>query len=334
MEFSRYSALLSLTGEWSSLGINSRAALEIAKADIEKYLTSINSKARIDLRIEDTKLDPQTALDKLKLLNLAGYKIVIGPQSSAEILGIKKYADENNMLIISQSSTASDLSVAGDNIFRLCPDDLGEAKAITSLILDDNIKYLIPVYRLDIGNEGLYKSLNDVATKEKLFVSEPITYTDDSENFDNILDKLKIKLNEALSKFPNTQIGVYLAAFDENMEIFREAYKFPELEKVKWYGSDGAALSKVLISNSVASDFAISVDYPCPIFGLENNASEKWMPVKKAIFESTRMEADAFALATYDALWIVYLSQISNGISTFANFKWNLKRYKCNKKFF
>lgn len=308
-------ALLSLTGEWSSLGINSKTALEIAKSDIDKYLTSVNSKVKIDLRIEDTKLDPQTALDKLKELNLAGYKIIIGPQSSAEIFAIKKYADENNILIISQSSTASNLSIPDDNIFRMCPDDFSEAKAITSLITDDNIKYIIPVYRLDIGNEGLYKSVYDVAISEKILVSEPVTYTDDSENFENIVANIKTKLSEALTKFPNSQIGIYLAAFDENMDLFREASKSSDLGKVKWYGSDGAALSKVLISNSVASDFAIRVDYPCPIFGLDNNASEKWMPVKKAIYESTRIEADAFALATYDALWLVYLSQISNGFS-------------------
>lgn len=307
-------ALLSLTGEWSSLGLNSKAAIELAVSDANRFLQSINSNTKINLRIEDTKLDPQTALDKLMLLNKAGYKLIIGPQSSAEILGLKKYADENGILIISMGSTASNLSV-NDNIFRMCPDDHQEAKAIVSLMQDDGIKYIVPVYRLDIGNEGLYKSVYDVANTEKLFLTEPVSYTTDATEFGNVLDLIKNKITEATSKFPMSQIGIYLAAFDENMELFREASTIPELSRVKWYGSDGAALSQVLISNSVASDFAIKADYPCPIFGLDNRAAEKWMPIKKVIQDKTGIEPDAFALSAYDALWLIINAQTLNNYS-------------------
>jgi branched-chain amino acid transport system substrate-binding protein len=308
-------ALLSLTGDWSSLGQTSKAAIELAVTDINKFSQSIGSSTKINLRIEDTKLDPQTAYEKLQLLNKAGYKIIIGPQSSAEILGLKKYADENGILIISMGSTASNLSTPDDNIFRMCPEQFQEAKAVVSLIQDDGIKYIIPVYRLDIGNEGLYKSVYDVANEEKLFLTEPVSYTTDAMEFANVLELIKNKITEASSKFPLSQIGIYLAAFDENMELFRQASTVTELSRVKWYGSDGAALSNVLISNSVASDFAIKADYPCPIFGLDNNASEKWLPVKRAVQDITGIEPDAFALSAYDAMWLIVISQTMNNFS-------------------
>lgn len=311
-------ALLSLTGEWSSLGLNSKAAIELAVNDANRFLQSVNSNTKINLRIEDTKLDPHTALEKLMLLNKAGYKLIIGPQSSSEILGLKKYADENGILIVSMGSTASNLSI-DDNIFRMCPDDHQEAQAIVSLMQDDGIKYIVPVYRLDIGNEGLYKSMYDVASEEKLFLTEPVSYTTDATEFGNVLELIKNKIIEATSKFPMSQIGIYLAAFDENMELFREASTIPELSRVKWYGSDGAALSQVLISNSVASDFAIKADYPCPIFGLDNRASEKWMPIKKIIQDKTGIEPDAFSLSSYDALWLIVNAQTLNNYSADIN---------------
>src|SRR6476660_7406472 len=55
-------ALLSLTGNWSSLGINSKAALEIAAADINSYMEETGSKYRFATTVYDTKLD--TALAK------------------------------------------------------------------------------------------------------------------------------------------------------------------------------------------------------------------------------------------------------------------------------
>src|ERR1700742_3940224 len=54
--------LLSFTGSWSTLGMNSRAAMDFAVTDINYYLTAKNADFRLATGYYDTKLDPATAV--------------------------------------------------------------------------------------------------------------------------------------------------------------------------------------------------------------------------------------------------------------------------------
>ena len=123
--------LVSLTGSWSTLGKNTVAALQIAANQIA---AQTRGRQRFQLLIRDTQLDPSEALDAIRDLNSRGVKIIIGPQSSAEVAMIKPFADANNILVISQGSTASSLAIPNDNIFRFCPNDIREADAIVALM--------------------------------------------------------------------------------------------------------------------------------------------------------------------------------------------------------
>jgi branched-chain amino acid transport system substrate-binding protein len=125
--------LVSLTGSWSSLGKNTVAALQIAAADLENIRPQYHP-ARFRFLVRDTQLDPEKALDAIKDLDQRGVRIVIGPQSSAEVARIKPYADVHNILVISQGSTASSLAIPGDNILRFCPNDTREAEALVALL--------------------------------------------------------------------------------------------------------------------------------------------------------------------------------------------------------
>ena len=78
-------ALLSLTGSWSTLGLTSRALLQMAVAEINSFFASVGSPGRVRLQVEDTALDPKAAVNALKVLAGSGARLVIGPQSSAEV---------------------------------------------------------------------------------------------------------------------------------------------------------------------------------------------------------------------------------------------------------
>ena len=110
--------LVSLTGSWNSLGQNTVAALQLASEQLRAAAKAEHGGYRFHLFVRDTQLDPAKALAAIQDLDKRGVKIVIGPQSSAEVAMIKPYADAHNILVISQGSTASSLAVAGDNIFR------------------------------------------------------------------------------------------------------------------------------------------------------------------------------------------------------------------------
>ena len=85
--------LFSLTGNWSSLGIASKAAMEIGIEDVNAYLAQGNTGMHFTASIQDTKLDPASALTAITALKGSGVEVVLGPQSSAEVAAIKPYAD-------------------------------------------------------------------------------------------------------------------------------------------------------------------------------------------------------------------------------------------------
>lgn len=307
-------ALLSLTGNWSSLGIASKAAMEVAVEEVNAYFAGIGSDIRVRLIIEDTKLDPETALEKLRILaEDNGAMIIIGPQSSSEVSTVKNYADEKGVLIISQGSTAGALAIPGDNIFRFCPDDTHEGKAISALMWYDGVRAVIPIWRDDAGNRGLHDAVQNSFPQLGGVLFEGVKYSVDEADFSDEVDYISSQVSQAVEQYGESAVAVYLAAFDEVVGLFNEAQKHATLSSVKWYGSDGVVLSSALIGDAVASLFAVTTGYPNPIYGLDEGAKDKWQPLVEQITSETGQKPDAFALAAYDALWVTALAYHASG---------------------
>src|SRR5207245_9058295 len=89
-----------------------------------------------------------------------------------------------------------------------------------------------------------------------------------------------------------------------------------------WYGSDGVAPSAALTGHANAAAFAASVDYPKPTFGLPDALQSEWQPISDEIEARTGIKPDAFALSTYDALFVIQRALEDVGdLKDFAAFK-------------
>ncbi len=315
-------ALLSLTGDWSSLGKASQSALNIAVENINSYFTSINSNLRIKLVIEDTKLDTTIALEKIKKLAAAGIRFIIGPQSSKEVASVRNYANQNNIIVISQGSTAGTLAIPSDNIFRFCPSDSLEGAAIANLMYCQGIRSFIPLSSNDAGNLGLQKAAKTSFTNIGGFVAAGANYNAGSTDFNSVLPGINTSVQQQVSSFGKNEVGVYLTGFDEVIDLFKQALSYPDLYSIKWYGSDGMVLNEKILSDTAASRFAEMTKYPCPTYGLDVSTKYKWEPVVTQINNEIGYQPDAFGLSTYDALWVVALSYLSNnGADDVSNLK-------------
>lgn len=300
--------LADLSGSWSTLGKNTVAALQIAANKIQ---ADTNGRRRFRLLVRDTHLDPSRALDGIRDLYQRGVRIIIGPQSSSEVAEIMSFADAHNILVISQGSTASSLSVPGDNIFRFCPNDVREAEAIVALMRHDGIRAIVPLWRNDRGNNGLHDSVQIRFQALGGRVTSGFRYETTTNDFSAATDSVASQIQSLITGGTDpSNIALYLAAFDEVVDIFHSANANPTLENTAWYGSDGVALSAALTGDSSAAGFAASVGYPNPIFGLPDGLRNRWQPVADAIEARTGITADAFALSTYDALLVVSLALV------------------------
>jgi branched-chain amino acid transport system substrate-binding protein len=298
-------ALLSITGPWSTLGQTSRAVLTIAEKDINAQLTRQGSPTRVRVTVEDTQTDPTVALAKLKSLAARNIRFVIGPQASAEVAAIRQYAQEKGIIVISQSSTAHSLAIAGDNIFRFCPDDVRETEAMAALVREEGVSVLVPIWRDDAGNAGLRDSMRTNFAVGGGKVLEGVRYGADTKDFAAVVRSLSAQVKGAVDTHSANSVGVYLAAFDEAVHILTLAAADPLFASVRWYGSDGLVQSKALVSDPSAAAFAARVGLPNPIFGLDESAARAWEPLVEAVTATIGTPPDAFALATYDALWVI-----------------------------
>lgn len=302
-------ALLSLTGNWSTLGITSKAAIDIALEDINEYMSSSNSGYRFSAVVYDTKLDATLASQYIAAAKGEGCRFVLGPQSSAEAGAVLNYANANNMLVVSQGSTAGSLSIDYDNLYRFCPADDVEGVAMGKSIYNAGIRALVTAARDDAGNKGLQLSVGKAFNTLNGMVSATAPYSNAvNVDFTALLADIKARIVQYQSSYANDQIAVYLASFDECVELFQQAAADPVLSSVRWYGGDGTALSAALIGNSAAADFAIATKYFAPAFGLPESAFDKWQPLSAEIKARTGIAPDAFALAAYDAVWVMAMS--------------------------
>jgi len=314
--------LASLTGSGFSLGRSTVAALQIAARDL-KNIGPQYRPVRFRFLVRDTQQDPSRALDAIQDLHERGVKIIIGPQTSSEVAMIKPFADAHNILVISQGSTASSLAIPGDNILRFCPPDTREAEALVALLQHDGIRAIVPLWRNDRGNNGLHDS---VKIRFQAFggrVTSGFRYEPTTTDFSTATNSVASQVASLISGGINpSAIAVYLAAFDEVVDVFHSAQGNPTLENTAWYGSDGVALSAALTGDSSAAGFAASVGYPNPIFGLPDNLRNRWQPIADAVEARTGITPDAFALSTYDALFVVNLALVhAKPQKNFGNFK-------------
>ena len=293
-------ALLPLTGSLSSYGETSRAALLEAVENI-----NARGERPIELVIEDSGTDAQTAVAKAALLRDMGIRIVIGPYASSQVIAVKPIAQASGMLLISPLSTARSLSVGGDNVLRFTPDDEQEGNALAALAYNDGVRALVPLSRNDAGNLGLQSAVK--ATFEDLggAILEPVIYGTSEGDFTDELARVAAAIKQ--QQAAGTKVGVYLTAFGEVTDLFHDATNAdPVLKTVEWYGSDSVAQSKDLVEDKVAAAYAVAINYPNPILGLSDGDKPIWGPVSDRVVNRIGREPDAFALAAYDALQLVY----------------------------
>ncbi|MBI4257739.1 MAG: penicillin-binding protein activator [Thaumarchaeota archaeon] len=304
-------ALLSLTGDLRSFGENERAGLELARDDINAWLSSVRPGTSIELVMDDTATLPEQALQKLQAMNARGIKFIIGPLSSGEVRNLKPYADQNNILIASQSSTAVDLAVGGDNVFRFIPDDRAQGPALARLMWDAGIRFYIPIWRGDTYGDGLKASTETAFKNLGGTVDSGIRYNIEAKEFGTEVATLASKVQSAISSRNAREVAIHLVAFEEAVVLINEADKRDVLKQVKWFGSDGTAGSGALQNDAVGAAFSQPTKFLHTIFA--PTSSELFSRVRQHVMSQVGREPDTYTYTIHDILWVYTLSILAVG---------------------
>jgi ABC-type branched-subunit amino acid transport system substrate-binding protein len=332
-------AILPFTGSFSSIGKPIKVALEKAEYDVNKHFEDINSSSsspHFTLLMADSKSSPEGSLVAIKRLHENGANIIVGPAFGATVNAAKEYADANNIILISYSSTSSLLSIKGDNLFRLVPDDTNQGKIVAERMISDGIKVIVPIWRGGLYGNELYKSTKSHFEKLGGEVEEGINYKPYTGKFatslhrinflmwNQALEKLNAIVSDAVKKYGADSVAVYVISFDEITPILIQSTLYEDLGKVRWYGADKIAQNHQITKNVDSALFAMKVNLSNPLYSIDTE-SKKSHDLKEVLEKQLHeVSSITYPALTYDSYWIASLSLDNN--STFNHGNENLTR--------
>ena len=334
-------AILPFTGSFSSLGKSVKVALEKAEYDVNKHFEKMNSSSsspHFTLLMANSKTTPEETLVAIKKLHEHGANIIVGPSIGSTVLAAKEYADANNITLISYSSTSSSLSIEGDNLFRLVPDDTYQGKIVAERMIKDGIKVIVPIWRGGLYSNDLYKSTKYYFEKLGGEVEEGINYKPYTGKFatslhrinflmwNQELEKLNAMVAAAIKKYGANSVGVYVISFDEITPILIQSTLYENLGKVRWYGSDKIAQNHQITKNVDSAAFAMKTNLSNPLYSIDSES--KKLHDLKEVLEKQLHEVGSitYPALAYDSYWIAALSLDKNNTTFYNSYNENFTK--------
>jgi len=301
---------------------DTQAAIRFALKDVNAFFANLSDgpKASFLLNTRGTGLDAEVALEKIGLLASRGLKVIIGPESSAEVAAIKSFTDDNDMVLLSHCSTAPSLAIAGDSVYRLVPSDLRQGRVIAQLINETGHQALIPVWRSGVWGDDISSATLEHFTALGGTVYPGVRFNPDATDYAADLADLEAQLTVARTQFGDSVAIGFFSFGQEGARLLGQAAGFTALDDVSWFGSDGTALSREILEDANASQFTMRTGFYNTLFA----------DVRSAEADALRARISSViggggvhfcSLAAYDAVWLAAMSAAIAGVDDMDAFK-------------
>ena len=286
--------------------------------DINSYLasTSYAGKVKFNVVVLDYALDNTKAQNDMSTFKSDGISVVVGPLNSGTAQALLSYADSNQIVMISPSSTSAALAIPNDYLFRTAPTDVVQGMADARMMYQSGARAIIQVYRQDTYGAGLANYTKAAFTAAGGTVVDQIPYDTSTSNFVPILTTLNTDYNNAVKTYGNNSVAIQLIAFDEGATLIQQAStNYPSLLKTPqpWYGTDGEEGESAFTNSTVAAAVS-AVRLPSTVFGYTN--SSKTATLCQQLFAATSQTCDSYPLSAYDDVWLAALSILACGTNS------------------
>lgn len=304
-------SLYPLTGRASSTGFATREATDLGVSDFNAFLQTLGEEWNLRTVVEDSTSLPPTALEKVTTLFAKEIDIIIGPRPSAEVTQVKKYTDDNNMMIISCCSTAPTLAIPNDSVFRIAVDDVHQGAGVSKLFEVEGIKAVAPIWLKDAYGQGLVDEIKDRAESRDYVVTEGIGYEPLLPDFAVSVAELAAQVQEQADVYGSDEVAVFMTSFDESVPILQAASRFDILTEVRWVGSETFVPKTDILNDPITREMVNTIQFTAMRPADVNNVIHNHV---KAHFLETHGEIPTgYIYSAYDAAWLVGLSMLYSG---------------------
>ena len=256
IETVRVGVLVPQTGSLASLGDPAEAAIDKGLADLNTRFTDTDSKWQLQLDKRDTESTPAKALEELRGMNERGTKVVLGPLSSSELAGVRQYAGDNGMLLLSCCSVSSALALE-DNVFRFLSPTANQGEFFVGRLAGQGVQTVVVAYR--DGDPWGMSLLESVRGSASGMTVVPVTY--DPAAIVALGSGTPVTSDIASAVSGNT--AVLLASYQNDGDlIVGAAAANARLAGLEWYGSQFWPTVSDGVSQFVTQRFTVIDDAP------------------------------------------------------------------------
>jgi branched-chain amino acid transport system substrate-binding protein len=276
---------------------------ESAIAEINQYCDDNNYPFRFGIKVVSAEGMAPTAIEKTQAFKESGVNLIIGPPWSSMFCAVRNYANENNMIVISPSST-SPLLAMDDNGFRLAIHDGKTSQILAELLAVKDSKAIVCISRNDSWANAVWMELLYDYEGEAV----KIDYPSESTSFHPYL----LNASQTLQKFNDTnkydQVSILALCFDELPTILEESTEYPVLNDVSWLAANmDVKWNWTLSSIDIAS--SVNLTSFSPVIP----SSDKFADLNNEFQRKFGEELGFYDANIYDCCWLFALSVIEAG---------------------
>jgi len=285
------------------------AIARLASEDINQYCEENGYPYRFRFYVLNNKGSSDIALSNTLTFNEMGINLIVGHGWSSQCAACLDYVNENNMLLLSQSSTAPSLAIP-DNLYRLCTNDYVQGKVIADLYELREVKAVAVLYRDDAWGRGLNDVISQECQSRGIEVLANIPYNPDGWDIASVLASIDDVLQS--SGYSTDELAFQIFSFGEIADIINNAAweDYSTLNDVEWYGADGAAKNQAALDNQPL--LATSVKFYCTYIAPDWDDPD-FIDLSNRYYQETGANLEFYRAAEYDCLWVYAKSVIAAG---------------------
>ncbi len=208
--------VLPLTGQLASTGQRMKQGLELALNEINNAQLG---NTRLKFIVEDSMSTPEGAVAAFnKLIHEDGVSVILGPATSDETQAAFPVAQENQVVAISPTSGARDLSAIGDFVFRVpLATNIVALKGVEATHTKLGYQRVATMYNeTDLFSTDRDTALQEAFTAIDVKVLTTETFLSDDTNFSAQLTRIRALNPDAIfvSALPPEKSGILIQAHE------------------------------------------------------------------------------------------------------------------------
>jgi branched-chain amino acid transport system substrate-binding protein len=281
---------------------------DLTLPDINEYMSKLGYGVSFNFLIDQAESQAAIHLEKVQSFKSIGVTCFLGGPWSSMASASLSYVNENDMLMVSSSSTSPLLAIPDDRLYRTCPTDYVQAPAMAEMHETWGIDALIVIHRGDSWGDGIFNLLEEEWLGRGKVILERIRYSDQASEFANYLSTMNDVIRNAADEYGYEHIGVQTMSFSEEVTIVTQTQDYPETRKVIWMGAESSGRSQRMLDDSggLCVQLRVFSSYMAPAV-----SSWKWQSLEDRYYDMLELNAGFYTGADYDAAHCLAIAMIA-----------------------